>query len=458
MKAAKISMQNSIILTKINALLEYFQSKLSFLKGKSLFFKNFDNFIFLSILLTIFAGLFCSTNIIGYCIFLTLFLSVINLFIDKRQFFEPKAFDAALFIFLIISMISMFNSTLPMASLKGFMKTLTYIGFYFSAIQFFSNNKSKIKHTVIFAAGCVLFESIIAIIQNYTDVLPLASWQDLSHINPEDVLSRAFGTLKPYNPNLLAAYLVVGFPMLLCTAFSSFIENNKKFAFFSCFASIISALAIIFTGSRGAYLALGAMIFALGFISYQIIFKDFDNNKFKKYWKIIVFGFSGIFILFVLSSPAILKRILSIFVMRGDSSTSFRMNVYKASFEMFKDNPLLGIGLGNTTFREIYGYYMLSGFDALSAYSIYLETAVETGILGLCAFLSFLFLLLKPSIKFIMTKNEIGQKIFVSCCVLSLVGAMVHGFFDTVFFRPQVQTLFWLVVAILNTNLNTKEV
>jgi len=337
------------------------------------------------------------------------------------------------------------------------MKTLTYMGFYFSAVQFLSNNKSKIKYVVLFVTGCILFESVVAIIQNYTDVLPLASWQDLSQTNPEDVLSRAFGTLQPYNPNLLAAYLVVGFPMILCTAFSLFLKNKKQFSIVVFAAAAVSALAIIFTGSRGAYLALGGMVLAIGVISYQVVFIDLNNENYKKYWKWIVFGLLGLLVLFLISSPAILKRILSIFVMRGDSSTSFRMNVYKSSFEMFKDNYILGIGLGNTTFREIYGYYMQSGFDALSAYSIYLETAVETGILGLAAFLSFLFFILKPAISFIFSQKEMLKKILISCCVVSIFGAMIHGFFDTVFFRPQVQSLFWLVIAILNISLNEEK-
>ena len=448
-------MSDSIILDKINAFLAQIQTKVSFLKEGSFLAKNFDNLIFISILLTILAGLFCPTNTIGHCIFLTLFLSVINLFVDKRQKFEPKAFDIALFVFLIVSIISMLNSTLPMASLKGLMKTLTYFGFYFSVVQFLSCNKSKIKYLVMFVAGCILFESAVAIIQNYTDVLPLASWQDMSQINPEDVLSRAFGTLQPYNPNLLAAYLVAGFPLLLCCAFSSMNLQRKWIAIFATLASAVCAIAIIFTGSRGAYLALGAMLLGVGILSYIIIFNDLKNDKLKRIWKIVVFGLFGLIVLFVLSSPAILKRILSIFVMRGDSSTSFRMNVYKSSIAMFKDNPILGIGLGNTTFREIYGYYMQSGFDALSAYSIYLETAVETGLMGLAAFLSFLFLILKPAVDFIKAPKNIMQKIVISCCFLSVIGVMVHGFFDTVYFRPQVQTLFWLVIAILNVSLTS---
>ena len=212
-------------------------------------------------------------------------------------------------------------------------------------------------------------------------------------------------------------------------------------------------MAVIYTGSRGAYLALGAMSLGIVLIAYQIIFKDLQNNKLQKYFKTAVASGFGLITLLILSTPAILKRILSIFILRGDSSTSFRMNVYKSSFAMFCDNPIFGIGLGNTTFREVYGYYMQSGFDALSAYSIYLETAVETGLLGLAAFLSFLFLIVKPAVRYVISNNDFTQKIFVSCCLLSILGALVHGFFDTVFFRPQVQCIFWFTIALLNIKL-----
>ena len=74
---------------------------------------------------------------------------------------------------------------------------------------------------------------------------------------------------------------------------------------------------------------------------------------------------------------------------------------------MFKDNWLLGIGVGNQNFREIYGLYMKTGFDALSAYNIYLEIAVESGIFALLAFMAFIFLNLKNVIKYIYRKNNI---------------------------------------------------
>ena len=54
------------------------------------------------------------------------------------------------------------------------------------------------------------YEAIIAIFQNYSGIVEISGWQDTTNLNPEEIVSRAYGTLKPYNPNLLAGYLLCG--------------------------------------------------------------------------------------------------------------------------------------------------------------------------------------------------------------------------------------------------------
>ena len=134
--------------------------------------------------------------------------------------------------------------------------------------------------------------------------------------------------------------------------------------------------------------------------------------------------------------------------MRNDSSNSFRFNVYNSCIEMFKDNWLLGIGVGNQNFREIYGLYMKTGFDALSAYNIYLETAVESGVFALLAFLLFLFFNIKKAVYYI-THYKNANTIYLGIALISIVGMLVHGLVDTVFFRPQIQFIFWIMIAVI---------
>ena len=124
------------------------------------------------------------------------------------------------------------------------------------------------------------------------------------------------------------------------------------------------------------------------------------------------------------------------------------MNVYASSFKIFLDNPFLGIGVGNKNFREIYGLYMKSGFDALGAYCVPLEIAVESGIFALISFVTFLVLWLKDALKLIKNAPK-RTKIIAFSLILSIFPTMVHGIFDTVWFRPQLQILFWLNVAFL---------
>ena len=158
--------------------------------------------------------------------------------------------------------------------------------------------------------------------------------------------------------------------------------------------------------------------------------------------------FSTLMVLFILSKASLRARVLSIFAMRSDSSNSFRFNVYNSCIDMFKDNWLLGIGVGNQNFREIYGLYMKTGFDALSAYNIYLETAVESGVFALISFLAFLAVNFFSAIRYIKRKNNINA-IYLAIALISVLGLLVHGFVDTVFFRPQIQFVFWIMVGII---------
>jgi len=116
---------------------------------------------------------------------------------------------------------------------------------------------------------------------------------------------------------------------------------------------------------------------------------------------------------------------------------------------MFTDNWVLGIGTGNKTFREIYGLYMLSGFDALSSYCVYLEIALESGIFALIAWLGFFVCLFKNGIYNFLHKGDFSSKVIVSACMLSVLAVLVHGFVDTVYFRAPIQLVFWVIVAIL---------
>lgn len=454
-------MIKSLFLDTINKLFIYTQTKSEKFVNKSCLLSNIDNIVLFMIGLTLFASTFMQSENIGLialCVVATVFL---RLCIRKDTQIAFTRFDCALIIYFIICFISTINSTLLAQSIHGFLKTVIYIFYYFCVANYFQTNQNKIKWILVLVACLCTIESIIALVQNIGGVEQIATWQDSNYINPEDAIARAYGTLKPYNPNLLGGYLVAGLPYVIGTTVLFLYKRHKQFSITTIFAFLLCTLAILATGSRGAYLGLGATIFGFIILVTIIINTDFKTHaRLKAIWHRIILALISSFTLVLIAIPKITKRLLSIFMLRGDSSTSFRMNVYNSSWQMFCDNWFLGIGAGNQTFREIYGLYMLTGFDALSTYSVPLEIAVESGIFGLISFLTFIVLFLLDCFNFIKSKLdtiELTDKIIICSSILLLIGVMTHGLFDTIFYRPQVQFLFWTMIAIASSTINKKQ-
>ena len=431
-----------------NNILKFAQNKLAYFYNNSILLQNIDNFILPFILLTFISSMFMSSDFIGFIGLIVMFLTLIKLFFTPNQKIELQTFEMFLVIYFMIVVVSLFGSTLFSLSLKGFFKTFIYIGFYFSVVQYLKDNKKHIPVILGTIAFCISVEGLIGVFQSTLHLEQISTWQDTSNLNPEDVLSRVYGTLKPLNPNLYGGYLVCGLPVVIGCIFYSLYKRLYKMSFISLIAFLVTCYAILQTGCRGAYLS---MILVLGLTF--LISAKFLWGKYKKIYISIASSAFLMFLFAITFINSLRLRFLSIFAMRGDSSNSFRFNVYHSSLEMFKDNWLLGIGVGNKNFREIYGLYMKTGFDALSAYNIYLETAVESGIFALIAFIGFLLKLFYDAIKYILNSTNYLNVIIIASCLIAISSALFHGLVDTIYFRPQLQFIFWTFVAIIRCSL-----
>ena len=431
-----------------NNIINFSQNKLNYLYKNSLFLQNIDKLIFVSIIAVYLTSTFMSSDVIGFIALITVFLTIIKLFTVRGARLECKSFELWLLAYFMIVIISLFGSTLFHLSFKGFMKTFTYLAFYMSMVQFLKDNKSKIPFILGCIGLCLGFESIIGFLQNFAHVDEISSWQDVSSLNPEEVMTRVYGTLKPFNPNLFGGYLLAGIPAIFGLSAYYLADKKYKFSLVWLVIALLSVITLFLTGCRGSYIGLMAAMVLMFAVSAKFLW-----NNYKQIYLSIIGAVIALMTMALLFVTSLRARVLSIFAMRHDSSNSFRFNVYHSSLQMFKDNWLLGIGVGNQNFREIYGLYMKTGFDALSAYNIFLEIAVESGIFALLAFVGFLITLIKKSVDFILKSADIKAVILVAACIISVCSVCVHGFVDTVFFRPQIQFVFWTMVAILRSYL-----
>lgn len=414
----------------------------------SIILQNLDKAIFAIIIALFILSTFVSSDMIGYLALGVVLLTFARVIFNKTDNFKCETFEIFLLAFFMLTLVSLAGSTLFHLSLKGFMKTFTYISFYLSVVHHLKYNPKNILPILSTIALCVSVESLVGISQSFSKVDEISGWQDVSNLNPEEVMTRVYGTLQPLNPNLLGGYFVLTIPSVI--GLCGYYLYEKRYILSAIFGvlSAITCTALFLTGCRGAYLGLFTVLGCFSLVSLKFFWKNY-----KKLYLSFISAVMALGVTAILTITSLRMRVLSIFAMRSDSSNSFRFNVYKSSIQMFKDNWIVGIGQGNQNFREIYGLYMKTGFDALSAYNIYLETAVESGVFALIAFLGFLISILKDAVRYIKNSDNLKNIILVSIPTIAIMGTMVHGFVDTVFFRPQLQIVFWTMVAILSNRL-----
>ncbi len=145
-----------------------------------------------------------------------------------------------------------------------------------------------------------------------------------------------------------------------------------------------SALGVLISLTRGAWVAAFISFFGLVLMQFGL----------RKVWKYIL-GFLLMVVLIVSFNESLRNRAVSI-VDTQNHSNSLRFSIWKANFQMFKEQPLLGVGLGQNK-RLLPEYYTKVGIAEEfigHAHSNYVQFLSGTGILGLLCylFISFYFL------------------------------------------------------------------
>jgi len=451
----------------------------------------------------------------------------LSTFLSKVKLFNITKIDLAVLILYLAAVVATFASYFFKESLSGLSKYTLYF-FLYLAFRALIQNRQDIY--LLFAAALIgsLWVSLEGLWQVLFGAQALATWED-PNIHISEQLNRVYSTLL--NPNLLSAYLLLLWPLAVaCLTFWNekiFISINNffvqlkrisskfpptrglggnntssKFAlpkglegnptqeketkplnklssgglFCVCALCAVALLQIFITfqtGSRGAWLGLGAQLLVLLVIVYFVT---------RSTWLLIVSGVLCVgAVLIALSKVSVLNRLLSIFSSYDHSSNSFRLHVWKACWQIFIENIFFGIGPGSKAFYEAYGIYMDSKYSALGAYSLPIEVAVEMGLLGLGSLMFFVICLwqaagqtLKSLISTTSSSTEVRsgdissqpssgevQKtsledklnggVFISTAILlGLLGLLISALFDIVILRPQVQIIFWMLIAVLS--------
>lgn len=234
--------------------------------------------------------------------------------------------------------------------------------------------------------------------------------------------SRASATFD--NPLILATYLSAVTPFC---AFASVNFSNKKQKKISIFCFVMALGGIIFTSSRGAYLAAAISIF---------IFLLSNKKVFKKLLPFV----AGL----VIAVPlGLFLRYRNTPIGDFFQSDSQRMNIWKYSFNMFLENPILGLGAGteniHVILRDTYG------IDRHHAHNLFIQMLAEGGIIG-GIFVTAIIVLIVKNIIAIFREKDKQYRNYGVLYTSSLVGFTVMSIFEYTLQSPkELMTLFFVL-------------
>ncbi len=182
-----------------------------------------------------------------------------------------------------------------------------------------------------------------------------------------ELFSEDFGRLTATfeNPNIYGAFLLIALP--LAAAVTMRVRGWRGKVFFGV-TSVVLAANMVLTYSRGCYVAL-LIILAVCLCRRDI----------RWLWPMAALAAASPLYL----PESVLTRIQSIGNF-SDTSTSYRLNIWRGSVAMLGDFWWIGVGIGDAAFRSIYERYALTAVeDAPHAHNLILQTMCESGVLGI---------------------------------------------------------------------------
>lgn len=340
--------------------------------------------------------------------------------------------DMPIILFLIIIIISTITSISPIDSLRDLALHIGGLSFLFVMINSVEEKKdfNIIVTILVFTATLV---ALYGLYQYLVGVEVDKAWLDVEN-NP-GITTRVYSVFN--NPNILAEYLVMIIPLSVSLFWFSK-KLSKKIIFLG--TTLIMVLALVLTSSRGGWIgfAFSALVFIL-LIEKRLLLS------------LIPITLGGLFLL----PDTIINRILSIGNL-ADSSNAYRITMWEITLDIIKDHWLAGVGFGHLPFKQTFETYIRT-MPTFHAHNTYLETAAEMGIPGLVAFLLFLFVLFKYSIKELIRQDDRYIRVMAAGALSGLAGVLFHGLVENILYLPRIIFTFWIMVSLVLTLFRIRE-
>lgn len=332
--------------------------------------------------------------------------------------------------YLAVCALSILVSTHPDLSVRGFIrKTLEYALLFVIAADV-AKEPAVAKRCLLVLMASAWLVGLDGVAQEFLGKDPLRGHEVFKYgpINdPPYGYNRMTG---PYeSPIDLATYLMVVIPVVLVWAF----DRQLKGSWAGWMLSVLLMGCLVRTGAKGAWLGL------LGGLSVLFL-------RVPRWRRSLLFWGLGV----VLAVGWIVHATERGFATFGVSAigVSDRLAIWQAGWHMVQARPVLGHGL-NTFMANYLDYWVGGEQQPRYAHNCFLQTAAETGLLGLTTFLLLLGAILWRWWQAVrVLENRDPVRAMVLGLSAGLIGFLLQSAFDTNFYALRQAVLFWTLAGL----------
>ncbi len=330
----------------------------------------------------------------------------------------PFALYLSIMVFLL-----MVNSPDNGVALEGMRVMVQYVLWFFVAYHLLrSRNQARSLVDVFLLMAVVI--ALIGIVQYIAGVEMPAEWVDQAE---QGVRTRVFSIIG--SPNILGSLMVLAMSMAYAMYYGSE-QWFKKMVYAGAF--LVFALCLIFTFSRGAWLAIILSVLLLGlWVDKRILI---------------------LMVLVALLTPTLMPSVYHrmSYMMSPEymisSERGGRLGRWDLAVKHWQTSPAVGVGLGQFGGAVAARNYPDSSFYADSWY---LKVGTETGWIGLLATLLLILTGLRRARSSLNATDDDYLKIMGLGILAGLVGILAHNCVENVFEVPMMASYFWFFLGLV---------
>jgi putative inorganic carbon (hco3(-)) transporter len=382
---------------------------------------------------------------------LPLGVSVALLLIAIRWYGERKLsvrtpVDAPVILLVATLPVTLFATAFPETTIPQVLRLLAGLALFYSLVNW-ATSLRRIKQ---FVAGLVLAGAALAFLAPFSVTWYIGN--KLPFI-PEAIYDRFIVLVSDsIHPNVMGGILAILIPITLGLLVFHWRGLGRFELAIVSLVLLVTVFVLFLTKSRGAWMGVFAAVLLIVLLLY------------KQSWKrLVAISLTSMVGLYFVATPPFIDSLLRSDVIGGMDG---RVEIFSRSILMIKDFPFTGIGMG--TFANIvdifYPFFLFSPGQIVHAHNLFLQVALDLGILGLIAWLAVFFSVTLVAIRAYQLALTKGDTLFMGIGA-GLLGSQfalaVHGLTDAVVWgmvkpAPLVWALWGLIIASHNFQLSQR--